>query len=438
MKRGNNTSQGQSFDSLLASHKTAKRRRKRRKLGAKNGEVVEDSQKVMAMNKPSVEELRLAAETAEGNYKSHDPTRNCSPNNSVKNVPREVRKMLPISTSGGQRAWLSDDWLKSLDPPSCGMGNKFFLYTMYRLYAKFNRKRLCFFSTEWLREKFHLLREVRYDIKDIQEKMDGSQVNKDSDMLQSVFKNCTMFLQWSPAILIHSRLVYEWFSTFMEECVNISQAKYPDIDFENHLIIHLRTGDIFDERVRRSENKSSTGFIFYTQPPAWFYGWLARKNSYKMVSIVTQTPESTYCQAVTEAVKAVSSVTSVELRSGKMLEDFGLLMRAQHFVSSISTFSWWAMFLGNKYFSNNCEMVGDTKCGHVRRQVFVPLTGYWHPESKHGAQCKFILDNASNHGCCDRYEYVLEKQDCWQNTNEQRSKLFEFNAPTWFLDRYGI
>ncbi len=445
MKRSSAGAQDASFSSLLASHKNAKRRRKRRKVAAQNGEVINDGPKVIAMNKPSAEELAEAAKAAEAKYGPQSAKPPTVPGTAVKNVCRQVGSMYPTATPSGQRPWLSDDWLKSLDPPSCGMGNKFFLYSMYRLYAKFNRKRLFFFSKDWLRDKFCLAREVRYDVQGNAESdesgIDSSQITRNSRMLQSVFDNCSMYLQWSPAVLVHSRLVYAWFATFIAECIKVSRAKYPEVSFDDHLVVHLRTGDIFDERVRQSQNKSNSGFIFYTQPPAWFYGWLARKNAYKTVSIVTQTPESTYCKAVKVALETVSSITSVHLRTGKMLEDFGLLMQAKHFVSSVSTFSWWAIFLGNKHFADHqrggLKAKGEDSAAAARRQVFVPLTGYWHPQSKHGSQCKFVMDEASNQGCCDRYEYILEKEDYWQNTNGQRSKLFEFNAPNWFLEKYG-
>ena len=69
MKRSSAGAQDASFSSLLASHKNAKRRRKRRKVAAQNGEVINDGPKVIAMNKPSAEELAEAVTILENALK---------------------------------------------------------------------------------------------------------------------------------------------------------------------------------------------------------------------------------------------------------------------------------------------------------------------------------------------------------------------------------
>ena len=427
---------------LLASHSRAKKKRRRqRAAGDAAPHEVNESERDKMLS-PDRATLVAAAKAAQEKL---SVVVVASSLRSMPSARTSVVTLYPVGKKHGglQKAWVSDDWLKSLDPPGCGMGNKFFLYSLYRLYGKWKSKRVHFFSTAWLEERYTLEKEIKYDLGaldpvSLTDMKVG--ISMDGEMLRGVFQHCNMYLQWSPAILVHAKLVYSWFTNFIESCVAASIKKHGTVS-SNDLVIHLRTGDVWEERVRTA-NIVNGGFVFYAQPPAWFYSWLLREHTpYENVLIVTYTTECAYTHAVIAALESVPAVQSVKVCKGTILEDFGLLLQARHLVSSVSTFSWWAVFLGNYHhyrtLSDAKTVVSESelKISASRRQVYVPLSGYFHPESAHRCECCFEFDDACNLGVCDRYEFLLEKDDLWQNSNEQRSKAFAFEVPEWFLKR---
>jgi len=191
------------------------------------------------------------------------------------------------------------------------------------------------------------------------------------------------------------------------------------------LVIHLRTGDIWEERVKTA-NVNNSGFMYYTQPPAWFYAYIVKKHSYKTINILTHVPNSQYVLSVVTGLKNIAHVTTVRVLTGTLQSDFGLLLRAQHIIPSISTFCWWGLFLGNGW-ANEQKI---SKC------VYIGRTGFWHPNSVHQKQYCFQFDRESNGAYVDRKEYLLNVSDKWQNTNAQRSLAFSNVVPAWFLQKY--
>ena len=151
--------------------------------------------------------------------------------------------------------------------------------------------------------------------------------------------------------------------------------------------------------------------------------------------VVTHVPNSTYTLAVVVALKSVLGLDSVQVCSGSLLADFGLLLRARHFVPSVSTFAWWAAFLGNGMLCD--DMGAGRAAAGTKRHVYLGLTGFWHPESEHASRYNFGFDEDSDCGCAERHTFVLEKSDRWQNTDAQRAKAFAFDPPAWFVEKYG-
>ena len=267
--------------------------------------------------------------------------------------------------------------------------------------------------------------------------------NADRNLIVAVLRKTTMYLQWSPLILSWQRTVRPWFQTFVRRAVDAAKVTYGNSvcnDRFDTLTIHLRTGDIWEPRVRAA-NLANGGFVFYTQPPAWFYAWIVKRAMFmrgasklRKAVVVTHVPNSTYTLAVVVALKSVLGLDAVQVCSGSLLADFGLLVRARQFVPSISTFAWWAAFLGNALFRE--DMAAGRVSEDSKRHVYLGLTGFWHPKSEHASRYNFGFDDASDCGCAQRHTFVLEKSDCWQNTAEQRAKAFAFDPPSWFLERY--
>ena len=153
----------------------------------------------------------------------------------------------------------------------------------------------------------------------------------------------------------------------------------------------------------------------------------------KAVVIVTEKVDSLYARAVRIALEAEGA--TVQLRSKSSLADFGLLLKATNLVTSVSTFSWWAAFLGNHNLRENIE--DGLRPPGTRRTVYAPLAGYFHPRSAHGSQCRFSFDDGSDGGCCDTFEFELGRNDAWRNTNAQRKEILCFEPPEWFVEKYG-
>ena len=357
----------------------------------------------------------------------------------------------PLGGRGQREAWFSDDYLLSVDPPACGAGNKFFIYTTYRLFALMRRKQLHFHDARWLDPAtFGLPLDVSFgggggaNAGHTPNSLHRAPTNADYRLIEAVFRKTTMYLQWSPLVLSWQRTVRPWFRPFVRRAVAAAEVAYGDSvrnDRPDTLTIHLRTGDIWETRVRTA-NLSNGGFVFYTQPPAWFYAWIAKRRilsggatRLRKAVVVTHVPNSTYALAVVVALKSVLGLDAVQVCSGSLLADFGLLVRAHQFAPSVSTFAWWAAFLGNALFRDTAA-AGRAPAG-TKRHVYLGLTGFWHPASEHAARYNFGLDDASDCGCAERHMFVLEKSDCWQNTDAQRAKAFAFDPPTWFVNRYG-
>ena len=365
----------------------------------------------------------------------------------------------PIGSSKSQRsAWYSDDYLISIDPPACGIGNKFFIYSAYRIYAAIYQKAMNIHNKTWLPEdSYHLnlssFSSANSSVTSSSSSHDAlhfcmvsrAPTTEDHALVVAVFKKTTMYLQWSPLILSWQQDVRSWFAPFVHDSIEKSLLEYgsgssggdnnekeqrqedknASIGGLDDLVIHLRTGDIWEERVK-SASVTNGGFIFYTQPPAWFYAYVANKYQYKIVNVLTHVPNSQYVLSVVSALKNINSVHTVRVLTGSLQSDFGLLLRARNVIPSVSTFAWWSIFLGNGWANLNT----------FSRVVHIGRTGFFHPNSIHRRQFCFDFDEESDGANVTRHEYMLEASDTWQNTKEQRAKAFSHSVPLWFAEKY--
>lgn len=158
--------------------------------------------------------------------------------------------------------------------------------------------------------------------------------------------------------------------------------------------VHLRTGDVWIERGSSSRSGRDAGGgkvnASYAPPPVWWYGWLARKFRPSCVLLVSSNAASTLVSAVDAAFRE-AGVTDVRRVSQTPEADFGVLVRAQTLVASVSTFAWWAAFMAAFMHS---EPKGRSEPGAARRvvRIFWPQTGMAHPESVHHAHARLHLE----------------------------------------------
>ena len=203
----------------------------------------------------------------------------------------------------------------------------------------------------------------------------------------------------------------------------------------------------------KTASTTNGGFIYYTQPPAWFYAHIAGKHSeYHTINLLTHVPNSQYVLSVVAALKSIPSVHTVRVLTSDLQSDFGLLLRSQNIVPSISTFAWWSVFLGNGWHQAQHQQHGSEE-RRSRRVVHIGRTGFWHPQSVHRSQfCMEFEEEEDLVVAADAkassggdgggssvllHEYTLEVSDTWQNTNEQRARAFSSVIPTWFADKYS-
>jgi hypothetical protein len=357
-------------------------------------------------------------------------------------------RRFPQGGKSQRAAWYSDNYLISIDPPACGIGNKFFIYSAYRIYSSIHQKKMNIHNKKWLNYEVYKL-PLSSDnstaaTNHVFQMLTRVPTNEDRSLIESVFKKTTMYLQWSPLILSWQRDIRSWFEPFVSDSIQMSINEYgqsgdfcsgsssnndvsnTDIGGSKDLVIHLRTGDIWEERVK-SANVINGGFIYYTQPPAWFFSFIVQKYSYETINILTHVPNSQYVLSVVTALKNIKQVKNVRVLTGTLQSDFGLLLRAKNVIPSISTFCWWGIFLGNGWSNDRKQ----------KKTVHIGRTGFWHPNSIHNTQYCMEFDIESDGDYVDRNEYLLTVSDKWQNTSEQRREAFSHVIPQWFIKIYG-
>ena len=158
--------------------------------------------------------------------------------------------------------------------------------------------------------------------------------------------------------------------------------------------VHLRTGDVWIERGSGSRSGRDAGGgrvnASYAPPPVWWYGWLARKFSPSCVLLVSSNTASTLVSAVDAAFRD-AGVTDVRRVSQTPEADFGVLVRAQTLVASVSTFAWWAAFMAAFMHSEPKGHYGEPGARRAVR-IFWPQTGMAHPDSIHHAHARLHLE----------------------------------------------
>jgi hypothetical protein len=106
------------------------------------------------------------------------------------------------------------------------------------------------------------------------------------------------------------------------------------IDFDEDLIIHIRSGDIF---------KESFPLTHYTQPPYIFYKKVLNENIYKKIYICS---ENFNLNPVIK--KLLEEYSNVVFLPNSLEIDFKIMLNAQHFVTSNSSLSYIVNLLSTK------------------------------------------------------------------------------------------
>ena len=147
-------------------------------------------------------------------------------------------------------------------------------------------------------------------------------------------------------------LLAAWLQPFLLRAYTASMRATPTLGAgEGDWVVHVRAGDIWDERRggagsggggcgggARGVNAAAPA---YTPPPAWFYAHAAAYFGIRRAWVVTEKGDSSLVGAVCEALSAGGALV-VAVVCGSEEGDFGTLLRARNLILSVSTFAWWA------------------------------------------------------------------------------------------------
>ena len=106
---------------------------------------------------------------------------------------------------------------------------------------------------------------------------------------------------------------------------NLNNVNNLDIDFDNDLIIHIRSGDIF---------RNNIDFNFYQQPPYSFYKRIIEDNVFNKIYILS---ENYNLNPI--ILKLQENYDNVVFLHNELDLDFKIMLNAKYFVNSNSTLS---------------------------------------------------------------------------------------------------
>ncbi len=196
----------------------------------------------------------------------------------------------------------------------------------------------------------------------------------------------------SDNIVIHRELVRK----YMRDIFCINAAELNPLS-ENELIIHIRSGDLFDDSDTTVDHKESIkGYIV---PPLSYYKKVIESNNYDKIYIVAQDKGN---PCVEELLKTYPNVS---LSSHGLEADIELILAAKHICASVGSF---------------VSMLQDLTDNTTR--IYYPSF----------AECSFISDTSANIRIDidkpgDRYGSKFIGG--WLNTKEQRDIILNWELP---------
>ena len=192
--------------------------------------------------------------------------------------------------------------------------------------------------------------------------------NKENRQIKMV---CGYFHR-SEYFLSHKHKIMEW--------INLKNIKPSLLSGENDLTIHIRGGDAY--------HKS------YPATPYKFFKRIIEENSFRKIYVVTENHRDLVANKIRDNHNGI-------LISNDFLSDFLFILNSKNIALSLSTFSWWAMFLGSPH------------------NVYFPLIGVWHPEGIYKDSVDLRIDSPIFH------YYDLGVYDCWNGSKSQMKEMLK-------------
>ena len=114
-----------------------------------------------------------------------------------------------------------------------------------------------------------------------------------------------------------------------------------NINFDCDLIIHIRSGDIFDKDNDFNKYINTDTFRWFVQPPYSFYEKIINENKYYKIFILSETDNNPIIQ------KLLKNYNNVYFHKNDIETDFKILLNSKNLVSSTSDFVLSAVYLSN-------------------------------------------------------------------------------------------
>lgn len=209
-------------------------------------------------------------------------------------------------------------------------GNQLFQYAFLRTTAQ--RLDTKFYCPKWLGDKIFLLDdkdERENEVGNLQitykERRKGKRFDKKSLNIEDGTKIDGWFQSED---YFDQDKVRKWY-TFNEDIISSVREKYKDIDFSESVGIHLRFGDKVNN-------------LKFVIPQLQFYRKALSYIKYNKHILV-------FSDEILKAKELLGNMGQnyIYISNNKDYEDFYLMTHCHDFISSTSTFSWWAAYLNN-------------------------------------------------------------------------------------------
>lgn len=160
----------------------------------------------------------------------------------------------------------------------------------------------------------------------------------DDEIIESDFFNyCDYFYAFKPNEF--DNLIDKYLKAYINYDIKLNNIY--NLDFNNDLFIHIRSGDIFEKNNYVNDDVNSDLFKWFIQPPYSFYEKIINENINKKIYILSENINNPIIE------KIMNNFENCKFLSNEIETDFQILLNSKYLVSSTSDFVLTAVFLSN-------------------------------------------------------------------------------------------
>ena len=209
---------------------------------------------------------------------------------------------------------------------------------------------------------------------------------------------------WKSAVITkNEKLVREYIR-------NLFIIKYQDlVPFtDKELVIHIRSGDIFDEQsndveIRKTQEVYTAGYIV---PPLSYYKKIIDNNDYKTIIIVSQDRKNPCID------KLLDIYPNAIFQENKLKDDIEIILKAKHIAITIGTFT--NILLELTEYTEKLYYPSFNECNALRKNCICE---------------KINIDKENNRYISQFNELSFRGQKGWVNSEAQRDIILNWEIP---------